>query len=126
MEDAETVEEALGERPALAPVEQDGEDERGVDRALGGKRDIPRAEKALPKSAKSSARRLDPAVDVEPVAAVAVEVAPKILGGQEAQGWGSRLFIAPRYPVALVRRSGGPQLRLTSCKNESCCQHDHF
>ena len=44
MEDAETVEEALGERPALAPVEQDGEDERGVDRALGGKRDIPRAE----------------------------------------------------------------------------------
>ena len=59
VEDAETVEEALGERPALAPVEQDGEDERGVDRALGGKRDVPRAEKALPKSAKSSARRLD-------------------------------------------------------------------
>ena len=55
----ETVEEALGERPALAPVEQDGEDERGVDGALGGKRDVPRAEKALPKSAKSNASAMD-------------------------------------------------------------------
>ena len=57
MEDAQPLQQLLGEAPALAPVEEYGEDERLVDRRLGGPRDGGGGEEALAQRAEGLARR---------------------------------------------------------------------
>mmetsp|Transcript_20662 Transcript_20662/g.52465 ORF Transcript_20662/g.52465 Transcript_20662/m.52465 type:complete len:470 (+) Transcript_20662:298-1707(+) len=78
VEDAQPLQQLLGEAPALAAVEEDGEDERLVDRRLGGPRDGRGGEEALAQRAEGLARRGDPRLHRERVGAVSRDVVAQV------------------------------------------------
>eukprot|EP00966_Prymnesium_polylepis_P189093 4380945-Prymnesium_polylepis.1 len=91
VEDAQALPHRCGDRPALAAVEEDVDDERLVHRPLRRDVNVRRREEAAAQRAEGLARGGDAAVNVDHVVAVAREVAPEVLelgdDGEEAPAW---------------------------------------